>query len=459
MPKPLPPGPKGSFLWGNLGDYSRDPLNTMSRYAREYGDVVRMRFVHKPIYLVANPDLVEYVLVRGNRNFRKDFSLQLYRPILGNGLLTSEGDYWLRQRRLAQPAFLRQRINAYGETMVGYTERMLARWRSGMTFDLHAEMMHLTLDIAAKTLFGTNVSEEAAEVGSALETALRCIESRFEGFSYWLPEWLPTRTSRLLKDAIRRLDAIVYRIIEERRKSDVAGDDLISLLLHARGEDDGQPMSDRQLRDESMTLLLAGHETTALSLSWTWYLLSQNPEALQRLQEELEEVLGGRPPTVADLPRLRYTEQTVMESMRLYPPAYAIGREAIEECELGGFRVPAGTTLFLLQWVLHRDNRYFEEPERFRPERWSPERMQKLPKYAYFPFGGGPRQCIGNSFAMMETVLVLATMAQKFEMRLDPGHEVTLWPSITLRPKTGIRVTICEPKPAPRAEKLQTVPG
>jgi cytochrome P450 len=419
-----------------------------------------MRFGHKPVYLVADPDHVEYVLVSGNRNFRKDFSLQLYRPILGNGLLTSEGDYWLRQRRLAQPAFMRQRINAYGETMVGYTERMLARWKPGATFDLHTEMMHLTLDIAAKTLFGTEVSEVADEVGAALETALRCVELRFEGFSYWLPDWTPSPNLRRLRAAVRSLDAIVYGIINERRKSTVAGDDLLSLLLYARGEDDGQRMSDRQLRDESMTLLLAGHETTALSLSWTWYLLAQNPEAMKHLQAELEEVLGDRPPTASDLPRLRYAEKVVMEAMRLYPPAYAMGREAIEECALGDYRVPAGTTLFLLQWVLHRDGHYFDEPECFRPERWNEDRMQRLPKYAYFPFGGGPRQCIGNTFAMMESVLVLATIAQKFEMRLDPTHEVSLWPSITLRPKTGIKVTLCKPSPAikPTSQTLQAVP-
>ena len=441
MPLPYPPGPKGHWFLGNLRAYTGDPLGYPQLCARDFGDVVALRIGPRRVYLIMHPDPIEEVLVTNNRNFKKDFTIRFYRPILGNGLLSSEGDLWLRQRRLVQPAFLKSRIAAYGDVMVSYTERMLSKWRDGQTLDIHAEFMRLALEIAAKTLFDTEVDEGTYEIGSALEIALHCIDNRFTG-AFWLPYWVPTANNRALHQAVARLDHILYQIIAQRRRSTKDRGDLLSILLQARDGNDGGRMTDRQLRDEAMTLLLAGHETTALALSWTWYLLAQHPAVMAKLQSEVDNVLGSREPTVTDLPQLRYTEWVVTEGMRLYPPAYAMVRETIQDCELFGYRVPARTTLFLTQWVVHHDARFFTDPDEFQPERWADGLAQRLPKYAYFPFGGGPRQCIGNTFAMMEATLVLAAMAQRVSMALDPNHEVRLWPSITLRPAYGIRAAI-----------------
>jgi cytochrome P450/predicted O-linked N-acetylglucosamine transferase (SPINDLY family) len=435
-----PPGPKGHFLSGNSPEYACDPLGFLTGCARAYGDIVALRFGRKRVFLLNHPDHIEYVLVTGNRNFTKCFR-RAFRPILGKGLLSSEGDFWLRQRRLAQPAFQRQNLVVHGETIVAFAERMLATWQDGETRDLHEEMMRLTLEIAAKMLFGIDVPGEAHDVGRALETALKCIDARLSSWS-WLPGWLPTPNNLRLRRAIRHLDSILYCLIEQRRASGEDRDDLLSLLLHARVGDDGSRMTDRQLRDEAMTLFLSGHKTTALALSWTWYLLAQDRGAMAELETELQAILGGRAPTVADLPQLRYTERVVMESMRLYPPAFAIGREAIQDCKIGGYDVPAGTMLLLVQWVLHRDPRYFDNPDKFQPNRWADGLVQRLPKYAYFPFGGGPRLCIGNTIALMIAVLAVATIAQKFRVALAPGHAVTLWPAVTLRPRHGIKLVL-----------------
>jgi cytochrome P450 len=436
-----PPGPPRRLIGGNFPDYRQDPLTFTVACARAYGDVVSLRFGPKRVLLLSHPDLVEYVLVTANRNFKKDFSLGLFRPLLGNGLLTSDGDFWLRQRRLIQPVFQRQRIAAYGATMVDYTERMLTGWQDGASLDLHTAMMQLALEIAAKTLFDADVTGEARDVGHALEEALRCVDARFNIF-YWVPVWVPTPNNRRLRRAVRRLDTILYRIIDQRRAAGGDRGDLLSLLLHARDEDDGSRMTDKQLRDEAMTLFLAGHETTALALTWTWYLLAQHPEVVAELEAELQSVLGGRSPTVEDLPQLRCTERIIQEGMRLYPPAYGLGREAIADCEIGGYPVRAGTTLYMMQWAIQRDARFFDNPEKFAPGRWADGLMQRLPKYAYFPFGGGPRLCIGNTFAMMEATLVLATMAQRFCLSLVPDWPVAPWPSITLRPANGVRVVL-----------------
>jgi cytochrome P450 len=438
---PRPPGPRGRLISGNLRQYLEDPLGFMTWCAREYGDVVALRFGPKPILLLSHPDFVEYVLVTGNRNFKKDFTIRLYRPFLGNGLLTSEGDFWLRQRRLAQPAFQRQRIASYGDIMVAFTERMLAGWDDGETRNLHADLMSLTLDIAAKTLFGIEMTGEAHRVGDALADGLDAIDGRFSSLLF-PPLWLPTPNNRRIRRARRTLDAILYRKIEEKRRAGDRGDDLLSLLLQARDEGDGSGMTDLQLRDEAMTLLLAGHETTALALSWTWYLVALYPDVEEELEAELQAVLGGRPPTAADLPQLPFTEHVITEALRLFPPAYAQGREAVRDCTIGDYRIPRGTTIFFFQWILHRDPRYFDNPEEFRPRRWAGGLAQRLPKYAYFPFGGGPRMCIGNTFALMEAALVLATVAQRFRMLLVPDHPVTPWPSITLRPRHGIKVVL-----------------
>jgi cytochrome P450 len=440
MPALVPPRLKGRFLTGNLREFRHDRLGLFLRCARDHGDVVGLRVGPIRAVVLNHPDAIEEVLVTQSKNFIKHFALRVNRLLLGNGLLTSEGDFWLRQRRLIQPAFVRQSVLGYADVMVAYTERLLAGWRDGEAHDLHADMTRLTLEIAAKTLFDADVAGDARDVGEALAVAHSRYESRIVGV-YPLPRWLPTPGNRRLFRAIARLDEVVYRFIAQRRGGDAGRRDLLSLLLHARDEEGGQ-MTDQQLRDEAMTLFLAGHETTALALSWTGYLLAQHPEAHGRLLEELRSVLGGRSPAAADLPRLEFTEQVVLESMRLYPPVYAFGREAVHDCEVMGYAVPAQTTVFMSQWALHRDPRWFHEPEKFDPARWAGGLAGRLPKFAYFPFGGGPRVCIGNTFAMVEAVLVLATLAQRFRFELVPGQEVVPWPSMTLRPKYGVKVVL-----------------
>jgi cytochrome P450 len=429
------------LLSGSLPEFRRDMLGLFDRSARDFGDIVSLRLGSRRLYLVNHPDFVEQVLVTASRNFRHTYIRRLMRPLLGDGLLTSEGDFWIRQRRLVQPAFHRQQISAYAEVMVDYTLRMLDAWRDGETRDLHAEMMSLTLEIVARTLFDADAgSSGAREVGDAMEVVLESFRARWESLLA-LPESVPTPTNLRMRRAVGQLDRIIYGFIAQRRRSREERGDLLSLLLRAQDED-GTSMTDKQLRDEAMTLFLAGHETTANALAWTLFLVSQYPHVEARLHSELREALGERAPSFSDLPQLKYTETVVQEAMRLYPPAFAVSREAIDECEIGGYRIPSRATLLLCQWTIHRDARFFEEPLSFRPERWQDNLQKRLPKFAYFPFGGGLRLCVGNAFAMMEATLVLATLAQKFRFTLAPGQNVEPWPSITLRPRNGIRMTL-----------------
>jgi cytochrome P450 len=438
-----PPGPEGTYLVGNLLDYARDPLPFLTRCSREYGDVVRLRFPGPPVYLLNGLDHVEQVLVKHNRNFIKGRYFRQELGFLGRGLLTSEGGFWRRQRRLSQPAFHRQRINAYGKVMVSYAERMLESWREGEVRDVHQEMMRLLLEVVAKVLFDAEI-ERADEVGKALgRVAKRFDEQGSAKLLRLLLGRLPTPTDLRFRRAVEQLDELIYGIVDERRASGNDTGDLLSMLLHARDEE-GDRMSDGQLRDEVMTILLAGHETNALALSWSWYLLAQHPEVEAKLFGELREVLGDRAPTVEDLPRLRYTQMVLKESMRLYPPAWSISREAKEECDIGRYRVPAGTQLFVVQWVIHRDPRYFEDPEAFVPERWADGYGDRIPKYAYLPFGAGPRLCIGSSFAVMEATLLLASIAKRFRLELTSGRRVIPQPSVTLRPRGGIEMRLEE---------------
>jgi cytochrome P450 len=439
----FPQGPKGNFLLGIMSDFNRDALGFIERLPREYGDVVRARFFYLLSYFLYHPNDIEQVLATNNRNFIKPRSVRtpFFCRLVGNGLLTSEGEFWRRQRRLAQPAFHRARINAYGETMVAYAEKMLDSWRDGEQRDVHQDMTHLTMQIVTRTLFNTDVTHEAEHISAALQIIVEPFSSQAT-LKWILDNRLPTRTNRRFHEAVRQIDEFIFRIINQRRASGEDHGDLLSMLLQAQDEQDGTGMTDQQLRDETMTLFLAGYETTSLALTWAWYLLAQHPEAETKLWQELDEVLGGRAPQVADMPRLHYTEMIAKETMRLYPPAYIVGREAVKDCEVGGYRVRAGTQLFMPTWVVHRDARFYECPNAFWPERWTTEFTEQLPRYAYFPFGGGPRICIGNSFAMMEFILLLATMAQKFQLRLVPEQRVELYPAMSLRPRHGIKVTL-----------------
>jgi cytochrome P450 len=437
---PLPPTIKSSSLiQGVMPEFNRDTLGFIER-GRRHGDVVRMRFLYLTAYFLYHPDDIEYVLSTNAKNFIKSRSVRspFFQRLVGNGLLTSEGEFWRRQRRLAQPAFHRQRISGYADVMVEYTDRLISSWSNGESRDIHQDMMRLTLEIVVKTLFNSDVSGDAAKVERALSQIVKPFSSQAT-LKWILDNRLPTKTHRQFNECAKEIDEIVYRIIAERRTSGSDRGDLLSMLLAAHDED-GSQMTNRQLRDEVMTLFLAGHETTALTLSWAWYLLAQNPIAEQKFHAELDEVLGDGPATAEDLSRLKYTEMIAKESMRLYPPAYALGRESINECEVGGFRMPTKTQVFMFQWAVQRDPRFFDQPNSFVPERWTEDFAGNLPKYAYFPFGGGPRACVGNYFAMMEVVLLLATIGQRFRFSLLPEHPVSLLPAMSLRPKDGIKV-------------------
>ena len=438
-----PPGPRRRVPALNALRMGRDPLAFLTTLTREYGDIARVPLGPETLYLFNHPDLVRDVLVTNHRNFHKGRGLERAKMLLGTGLLTSEGDFHLRQRRLAQPAFHRQRVAAYGATMASYAAARRDRWRGGLTLDVHVEMMALTLAIVGKTLFDADVEDEAAEIGAALATTFESFN-----FGFFLPfgellERLPLPATIRFRKARARLDATIYRLIEERRKSGTDRGDLLSMLLLAQDtEGDGGGMTDLQLRDEAMTIFLAGHETTANALTWTWYLLSQHPDVETRLHAEVDSALGRRLPTADDLAVLPYTRMVLAESMRLYPPAWILGRRALAPFEADGYEIPGRSIVLMSQYVTHRDARWFPDPERFDPERFSTERQAERPKFAYFPFGGGPRVCIGEQFAWMEGVILLATIAQRWKLRLVPGHPVALQPIITLRPKHGMAMTI-----------------
>ncbi|MGH9431978.1 MAG: cytochrome P450 [Terriglobia bacterium] len=435
----LPPGPRGHFLLGVLPEIRRDELDFLTHCVREYGDVCYVRVVNIPAYIVSNPEDIETVLIAKNSNFIKSVYLRESRALFGQGLLTSEGGFWLRQRRLLQPAFHHSRIAGYGTTMTGYAERMVATWRDGEVRDIHEDMGNLTMEIIAQVLFGDDLSTDTREAGDALRIFFDQFDDRFG--LYVIPDWLPTPGNLRYRNAIRRLDQIIGRVIHERGAKSFDNGDILSSLLRVQDED-GSQMTETQVRDEVMTLFFTGHETTALALSWTWYLLAQHPEVVAKLSAELDAVLAGRVPAVEDLPKLIYTEWVVKESLRLYPPAYGIVREALTDVEIGGYAIPKGSTVAIFPWSVHRDPRYYEDPEAFRPERWDNNFQKTLPRCAYIPFGAGPRICIGNAFALTEVTLLLAAIARKFQVTLVPGHKVALSPSLTLRPRKGIKVTL-----------------
>jgi cytochrome P450 len=437
----LPPGPRGTWLAGNLRDFAAHRLDFFLRVAREYGDLACFRFGPRRVFLASHPDLIEQVLVTDARHYVKHFGARNYKPVLGNGLVTSEGDFWLRQRRLAQPAFLKNRVMSYAPVMSDLTRAMLARWRPGLEVDIHYEFSSLTSAIALKTLFGLDDAGDREEFVASLRRAFDLLSDRFRHI-FQFPMWVPTLRNIRTRRAIAHLYRVVDGFIAAGRNRKVAGDDLLSRLVSAQ-DDDGTRMTESQLRDEAMTLYLAGHETTALTLTWSWYLIATHPAVEAKLVEEWSRVLGGRSPTPEDLPNLPYTDAVLTEAMRVYPPVYLIGREATTELALGGYRVKRGYTVFMSQWVSHRDPRYFgPDPEAFRPERWLDGLAKRIPKYAYFPFGGGPRVCIGNTFALMEAAILLATVGQRYRFTVDPNAVIDTNPQITLLPANGIPTTL-----------------
>jgi cytochrome P450 len=414
---------------------SRDIIGFFSQVQKTHGDVASFRIGRRRIFLLSHPDHIRDVLVTRDDNFTKGPALRMAKVTLGEGLLTSEGDFHRRQRRIMQPAFHAQRVAAYADTFVDYAQRARERWQPGEIFDIRAAMTQLTLEIVAKTLFGADLESEVRELGHAMDVTVTMFDrSRYP----WaiLLNLLPLPSNVRFLRAMHRVFSTIDQMIARRRENPSDRNDFLSLLLRARDtEGDGGGMSDRQLRSEAMTLFSAGHETTANALVWTWLLLAQNPADEAKLHEELDKELSGQPPTAADVPRLVYTRAVLAESMRLYPPAWIVGRQATNPDHAGDYKIPAGAVILMSQFLVHRDNRWWKDPEHFDPNRWLNNTDTTRPRYAYFPFGGGARSCIGESFAWLESILLLATIAQKWRFRLTNAAPIRLHATITLRPR------------------------
>lgn len=437
-----PPTVKTDLIGGHFRSFRKNPTAFLTKLS-ELGDVTTFKVGGAQAFLINHPDLIRDLLVTHHAKFIKGRALQRAKGLLGEGLLTSEREFHLRQRRMIQPAFHRARIGEYAKAMIEFAEKLSSRWRDGEARDIDAEMMRLTLNIVGKTLFGANVEEdEAAQVGAAMTTIVSMFNFMLFPFSEIL-EKLPLPPIKRLKRARQTLDEVIYKIIEERRKSGEDRGDLLSMLLVAQDEETGGAMSDRQIRDECLTLFLAGHETTANALTWTFYLLSQNAEAERKFHAELDGVLQNNALTPEDYPRLRYTEQILAESMRLFPPAWTLGRLATEEHEFAGFPIPPKSLVLASQFVAHRDARFWGKPKEFLPERWEKLSIKEAGnRFIYFPFSKGVRSCIGEQFAWMEGVLLLAVLGRKWKLRLQPEQKVGLQAMITLRPKYGMRMKL-----------------
>jgi cytochrome P450 len=437
--KPIP-GPKGRPLVGMLPEMIRDMLGLFTDLNRQYGGIVQFKLLNKPYLLVTSPEYVKHILQKEHHNYIRGRSVETGRVLLGDGLPLIDGDVWLRERRLLQPAFHRQKLSALTDTIVGAIRERLETWQGGQTFDMEEEMTDLTLSIIIKTMFSGGVGREQVKaLGDAFRTASAFMLWRSQ--QMWAPPlWVPVPRNAAYNKALKTLNGIVYPLIAEGRKG--PQENLLGLLVNARDEETGEGMSDAQLRDEIVTIFFAGHETSTMALTWAFYLISQHPHVEARLIEEIGRVLDGRDPAFADLPQLTYTQQVISEVLRLYPSAYLFAREAVTDQPLDGYRIPAGTMIFITPYVTHHDPAYWNDPEAFDPERFNAENSASRSKDIYYPFGAGPHVCIGNNLAMMEMQLTLAMAYQRFKPRLVAGHPIGLKPEATLRPKHGMKMTL-----------------
>ncbi len=439
-----PPGPSGLPVVGNTRQYARNPFRFMTAVRRAYGDLVRFRLGPVDTYLVANPDDIERVLVTEEAKFRKaDFQDEAVNSLLGKGLLLSEGEFWAEQRQLAQPAFNMGRIGGLTDMMGEKTRAMLDgdQWTDGETFDIQLPMARLTVEIIVNAMFGTDIDEETVRT---VQNNLEPLGERFEPdvVRFLTPPWVPTPGNREYEAALETLDGVVADLIERRRGTESEGMDLLSILLRAQAVGD---QTDQQLRDEMMTMLLAGHDTTALTLTYAWHQLACHPDVEERLHEEVDAVLGDDGHvTMRDLRDLEYTERVLKETMRLYPPVYTLFRQANTDVRMGGYRVPKDALLMLPQWVVHRDPTYWEDPLTFDPDRWAPDRAAERHRYAYFPFGAGPRHCIGKQLSLVEAKVIMSTVAKRFSLELASAEELRMRPSLTMHPQDPVRVTLRE---------------
>jgi enediyne biosynthesis protein E7 len=454
---PPAPGPRGHPIFGSLLDFKADVLGALMAGFREYGDVVRFDVKRFPAYLIAHPDHVKYILQDNHRNYpHPEFMRQGFAQVTGQGLVASHGEYWLRERRLAQPAFHRQRIQQFGTMMTDTTLERMDRWQGaaerGEPLNIRTEMLHLALDILAKALFGADWGSESETIAPAAGVMLEHVYGRLENFVN-VPEWAPVPRMRRFVAARATIDKFVYGLIAERRRNPGEGNDLITMLVQARDEETGAEMSDEQVRDEVMSAIIAGHETVSTGLTWIWYLLAKNPACARRLRAELAEVLGGRTPTIDDLPQLAYTRMVVDEGIRLYPPLWVNARTPLEDDVIGGYHIEKGSFMLLSEYVTHRHPEFWENPEGFDPERFTPERSAGRHRCAYITFGVGPRRCIGVNFALIEIPLIIATIAQRYRLQLVPGFPVAAKPGITIRPRYGMMMTLEKPGPAPAAQE------
>lgn len=434
------PKAKGNLLLGHFREYFANAVDLFQRCYREHGDVVSVRLLPwRRVILLFHPDHIEQVLRHDHKTFSKDKLTRQLSTFMGNGLLTSEGDFWKKQRHLIQPGFAQSHVHRYVDIMVDYTDRLLQRWQADEVRDVHVDMMGLTLEIVARALFNADVAHDAKEVGDSIETVMDFFRNPLNWPRF--RQWIPTGSLLRFKRAKNRLYQIIDEIIQKRRQNPEDVGDLLAHLFEAQDEA-GASMTDRQLRDELITLMLAGHETTALALSYSIYLMSKAPEVERKLLEEIDSVLGKEPPTIEKLAGMPYLDQIAQESMRLYPPAWVLGREALQDVQIGDYLFPKGSQIDLCQWVVHRDARWYEEPEEFRPERWTPEMKEKLPRGAYFPFGDGPRICVGQYFARTEMKIILAKIYQKFRFDLEMTEPLGVIPSITLRPNLPVLMRV-----------------